>query len=249
MARINCSADLVAELESLKGLKFGKLAVLSLAAGSENPPYKYRKYNWQCDCGAVTPARLVDVKNGNTTSCGCYKAEATSKTHRKHGRSNNRGQKKADPTYAAWVHMRQRCFNPESKQFEDWGGRGITVCERYSNSFDSFLQDIGEKPGNLTLDRVNVNGCYSCGQCEQCRENGWTFNLRWATARTQGLNQRDTVYVTYDGKTQSLNEWAVERGLKPRVVRERVTKLGYTPLQALGIEPGVRHWNKKCVIN
>jgi hypothetical protein len=94
------------------------------------------------------------------------------------------------PTYTSWTAMKTRCFNPNREDWPDYGGRGITVCERWRNSFLGFLEDMGERAEGTTLDRIDVNGNYSCGHCAECVANGWTANCRWSVADTQVRNRR-----------------------------------------------------------
>jgi hypothetical protein len=118
--------------------------------------------------------------------------------------------------------MIQRCTNPNTKQFKDYGGRGITVCDEWL-SFDAFLRDMGEKPDGLLIDRIDNDAGYSKQNC------------KWSSRREQQSNQRRTWHLTVGGVTKPLADWVRERGgLYPALVRNRITK-GWSVERALGI--------------
>jgi hypothetical protein len=129
---------------------------------------KHRKkvYLWQCDCGHTTYALLTEVKNNHTKSCGCISKEK----HLTHGMHDTQ-------TYQCWADMKQRCNNPKYKQYKDYGGRGITVCDSW-NRFEGFYADMGDKPPGLTLERTNNNLGYNKENCT------------WVTRAQQNRNQR-----------------------------------------------------------
>jgi len=113
------------------------------------------------------------------------------------------------PEHRAWVHMRQRCNNPNKREYKHYGGRGIRVCARW-DSFHNFIADMGERPSRShSLDRINVDGDYSPDNC------------RWATQQEQVENTRVVRMVTIDGKTQSISAWEREKGLSRGQVRSR----------------------------
>lgn len=101
-------------------------------------------------------------------------------------------------TYRSWTSMRQRCNDVDDKDYANYGGRGITVCERWNNSFAAFFQDMGERPEGHTIDRINNNGNYEPGNC------------RWAKVKTQSNNTRKNYYVEYMGRVQTAKQWAEE---------------------------------------
>lgn len=108
--------------------------------------------------------------------------------HTKHGQCADYAN---TPTYRAWLSCRARCFNPTDKSYPDYGGRGITVCVGLDSSFERFAAFMGERPeGRVSLDRIDNNASYSCGECSQCVANGWLPNLRWATPLQQAQNRR-----------------------------------------------------------
>lgn len=118
-----------------------------------------------------------------------------------------------------WLSMRNRCNNRNYKQYKDYGGRGIKVCERWSN-FENFLEDMGERPKGFQIDRVDNGGDYEPSNC------------RWATRNTQCSNRRDNHLITYKGKTQNLTQWSKEIGVDRETLFHRV-KRGYTPQQTI----------------
>lgn len=124
-----------------------------------------------CQCGTVTTFEANNLRRGITTSCGCKV--------RKHGHSTQAEGR--TPTYISWMSMRARCGNPKHRDWKHYGGRGITVCDRWRDNFEAFLADMGERPQGRTLDRIDNAGNYEPANC------------RWATAVEQRHNRRDTV--------------------------------------------------------
>lgn len=151
----------------LTGQVFTRLTVVK-----ESTERKGGSIVWEClcDCGnyaSVTSTHLVREK---TKSCGCLSKERLAEGRFKHGKSNTF-------EHDSWRSMKARCYNENNSRFEKYGARGISVCERWLNSFENFLVDMGEAPEGLTLDRIDVNGNY-------CPEN-----CRWADIYTQNFNQ------------------------------------------------------------
>src|SRR5258705_4423017 len=109
------------------------------------------KIQWicKCKCGITRVVMGSDLNSGHSQSCGCLKAEATGNRARTHGKSRN------NKTYNAWCGMKDRCYNPKATHFNRYGGRGITVCDQWRNSFEQFLTDMREAPIGYSLDRIN----------------------------------------------------------------------------------------------
>ena len=142
--------------------KFGLLTVLERV---DNDRFGRTQWRCRCDCGREHVAALFRMTSGHTKSCGCIKGAAP-----KHGMRNT-------PTYHTWLAMRARCNNPNSDEFHRYGGKGITVCARWQESFEAFLADMGERPSGKTIDRIENAKGYEPGNC------------RWATPREQRMNQ------------------------------------------------------------
>lgn len=155
------------------GDRFGRLIIVELIPGKHRPN-RSPKARLKCDCGSETVVATGDLRSGHTRSCGCLRND----TRREQGKMLNRKHGHyQSPTYSSWGHMKQRCLNRKNKKFHLYGGRGITVCDRWQ-SFENFLADMGERPADKTLDRYpDRNGNYEPANC------------RWATAKEQSENQ------------------------------------------------------------
>lgn len=197
----------------LGGQKFGRLTVLGFA-GVEN---KRTLWFSKCECGNVTKADAWNLRKGDTMSCGCLHVERTRDNNSTHGHSRVGS---VTPTYRTWSNMMSRCFNPYVSSFSIYGGRGITVCERWKNSFENFLEDMGEKPKGKSIERIDSNGNYEPGNC------------RWATAKEQSNNTSRNVFLTFNGKTQTIAQWAEEIGMSKSTLLHRVDR-GWSAEKAL----------------
>ena len=154
------------KLIDLLNTRFGKLvAVEKTRLG------RHTAYRCKCDCGNETTVRSQSLRRGESTSCGCLRAEKMRAEKTRHGLYGTR-------TYNSWRAMLARCNDTSHRQFKDYGGRGITVCQAWNNSFESFLADMGERPIGTTLDRTENDGHYEPGNC------------RWATRTEQNRNKR-----------------------------------------------------------
>ena len=121
--------------------------------------------------------------------------------------------KNPHPLYTVWQGMKRRCYNKGFKQYSSYGGRGIKVCDRWKNSFASFIQDMGERPDGYSIDRIDNDGDYSPENC------------RWASRRTQSLNRRDTRIVTINGVDYKAHVLSELSGLKTDTIMERAKKI------------------------
>ncbi len=176
-----------------RGHVYGKLTVLRQAQHVNGDV----AWLCQCECGNQVVVRGMDLRKGQR-SCGCIKT--------KHGMANT-------PLYRVWIAMHSRCKNPNDRAYADYGGRGISMCEAWDNSFVAFYHDVGDPPGKgYSLDRIDVNGNYEPG------------NVRWATAKQQANNKRNTIRVMINGEQYTLNEVAKQNHLRYKTVFARYEK-------------------------
>lgn len=155
-------------LKDLTGQKFNRLLVIGK---SERKSKAGAMWRCLCDCGNESHVVSLKIRTGKTQSCGCLKKHAMAKVNVKHGLANK------TRTYRTWKEMRYRCKNPNSDKWKWYGGRGISVCDKW-NDYTAFLEDMGERPQSHTLDRINPDGNYEPGNC------------RWATAKQQAETNR-----------------------------------------------------------
>lgn len=193
----------------MTGKKFEKLLVVS------REPSKNGRAMWlcQCDCGNSTIVKGKQLLNGNTKSCGCLRKEVKIK----HGKYNTR-------LYTIWRSMKQRCYNKNNIRYNDYGGRGIAVCDEWRNDFQAFYTwaVLHGYDNNLTIDRIDVNKDYEPNNC------------RWLTLPQQNRNTRRNRYFTINGVTKCLKDWCIQYNVPYSTVRHRL-KQGSTIEEALSL--------------
>lgn len=203
------------------GMKFNRWLVLSRA---ENDPAGKAQFLCRCDCGAEKVLHGILLRRGVSKSCGCLKLEMLSKRQKTHGHTSGG---KTSPTFHSWAGMMARCSNPNNAYFKYYGALGITVCDRW-HTFSNFLDDMGEKPPRMSIDRIDYTGNYEPNNC------------RWATAQEQARNKSNNAMLTANGETRCMQEWAELLGIKQSTLSYRIQR-GWshdaainTPVRSLG---------------
>lgn len=202
----------------LTGKRFNRLFIV----GRIYPNNKNNNTMWKCrcDCGNYIIVCGSDIIRDHTKSCGCLKIEKAKLINMRHGRS-------LSSIYEIWHSMIQRCNNPNNISYKHYGGRGIKVCKRWYK-FENFLNDMGERPDKLTLDRINNNDGY------------YKDNCRWVTQQEQRRNSRTNRYITINGITKCLIEWCEDRDIGYNKVRSRLDQHGWNIKEALEFMPRKR---------
>lgn len=169
----------------------------------------------ECSCGSTRIVKGGSLRSKTTRSCGCLFEEI-----RSGGTATTHGQSQTSE-YSVWSAMKQRCNNENIAHYDNYGGRGISVCNRWNVSFETFISDMGRRPSRShTIERIDNNGNYEPSNC------------KWATYAEQNRNKRDNVYVTINGKTMVAEDWGKQHGLPRSIVSNRI-KIGMTHEEAV----------------
>jgi len=203
--------------KDISGLRFGMLLVIGIY-----DKRKGKKIRWicKCDCGNTSTPEAYSLMSKKTKSCGCYIREITRKRNItnnpvKYGKENHgfkHGGPKLHPAeYQVWVDMRRRCYRVNHKSYKNYGGRGITICTEWLDNFPQFYADMGKRTSDQhSIDRRN-------------NEKGYTpENCHWATIKEQLNNRRNTIFITANGRKQSLSAWSGEINVPYARLRARV---------------------------
>ena len=204
------------KLIDITGNRYERLTVVRKAEEAS-------KWECVCDCGKTIYVRGPDLRRGLMKSCGCLRRETSARNGRAqttHGLRNTR-------LYKEWVSMKTRCYNQNSPNYADYGGRGIAICEEWRNDFLSFYEwamangyDATAPRGVCTIDRKDNSGPYSPENC------------RWITNREQQNNKRNNRWLTYNGQTKTIPQWADETGINTSTIHNRISK-GWSVERAL----------------
>lgn len=203
------------EIKDITGRVFGRLTPRRVVGRMPD-----RKAAWECDCtcGGKVITTSVKLKSGHTSSCGCHRREVLKrgpKVSFKHGMAYH-------PVGNSFYAMLKRCYDPKTKGYENWGGRGIRVCEFLRATPRNLLELLGPRPAGLTLERIRNEESYQCGRCSECLRLGLSLNVEWATRKTQARNTRRNHYIEYNGETRCLSEWAELKGVDTKTIMLRI---------------------------
>lgn len=195
----------------LTGLRYGRWLVISKSQD--------RKEHWlcKCDCGRKKQVFGANLRHGKTNSCGCLNVDYPPRI--RHGATSGG---KDSPEYKSWSNAKSRCNNPLDIGYENYGARGIRMCDEWSRDFEAFLLDMGPRPPSMSLDRIDNNGNYE------------PINCRWATRRSQNNNRRNNRFLEAEGVSMTLAEASRKSGLAPALVSNRLRR-GWPIDRALGL--------------
>lgn len=200
------------------GNAYGKLTVMAFNG------VRGRNARWlcRCECGNTAIVAGTDLRRKSTASCGCLSARA--------GRATVCGK---SPEYTSWQEMKARCYNPKKLLYHRYGGRGITVCKRWLDSFVHFLEDMGPKPfPEATNERIDNDGNYEPGNC------------KWATRMEQSHNSSRVRLLTYNDETMCIAEWSRRLGIHPATLSYRLNH-GWPLEKALTTPPIYKHSSRR----
>lgn len=197
----------MAKMKDISGKIFGRLKVVCHIGKNKSGAYLWKCI---CECGNEVIVTGNSLRSGETKSCGCYRKEVTSHLSKKHGMSYTR-------IHQIWLNMRNKCTNKHHGDYLYYGNRGIKVCDEWQEFkpfYDwSMNNNYTEK---LTLDRIDVNGDYEPSNC------------RWVNRKVQANNTRRNIFLTYENKTHTISEWADILKVSPKLINDRLNKLGWT---------------------
>lgn len=193
--------------KDLTGKVYGRLAVVSFAGIVSGG---MSSWLCRCECGTEKTVRISLLQSGRTKSCGCLQKQSRFTHTCTHGATAVHSEVRME--YGNWSTMKSRCYNPNSDRFHTHGARGIIVCERWKNSFQYFLDDMGKKPPHMTLERVNNDGNYEPSNCV------------WATSKQQANNKRTNHKLELNGAVMNVCQWAEKLGIKARTIHSRIMR-------------------------
>lgn len=195
---------------NLTGKRYGRLvAVRQLGLESQG-----MRWELKCDCGATTTAIANKLKSGNKRSCGCLQRDATVDRFTTHGQSMR------TRAYTAWRAAKTRCYNKNWWAYDRYGGRGITMCDRWKDSFVAFFEDMGECPPDFTIEREDNDKGYEPGNC------------RWVQKSEQHVTKTGVIVVEHLGKKMNLTQFAKAVNVPYRKLYHKINKTGASPHEA-----------------
>lgn len=190
------------DYQSFVGKRFGRWTVLTFVPATK---HQAARGKCRCDCGTVKEVQFYTLLN-RSTSCGCFSKEINSRVHFVHGESN----KHTTTEYVVWLSMKARCLNKKNKHYKYYGGRGIKICDRWRNSFENFLADMGRRPKGKSIERKNNDGDYEPSNC------------KWATRQEQANNKSQSRFISFSGIRLTVGQWARRAGIEDATLRHRL---------------------------
>lgn len=194
------------ELIDLTGLKFERLTVLERAADQVSPSGRHRvMWVCKCDCGNIKIVNGENLRRGLACSCGCLRKELQSAKQGTHRESDS-------PLYRIWCAMKARCYNPNVKSYDRYGGRGIFVCDEWREHYENFsawAKEAGFSEG-LTIDRIDNDDGY------------YPDNCRWVTSKEQSNNRSSNRNIMYNNEIHNVSQWAEIMHINKSTVYSRV---------------------------
>lgn len=209
------------------GAVFSRLTIVGHAPPKIRANIRYHQVLCRCSCGTLKVLGEAYLRAGVIQSCGCFNRELMQIRRFKHGHAKNKSQ-----TYRSWDSMIQRCTNPKHDKFGYYGGRGIIVCERWK-VFLNFLEDMGERPDGLTLERKDNEKGYSSENCY------------WASRKHQQRNRRANIIVSFRGITGCVTAVCEHFGFSPKRVLDRLKRGGWIVEDAFALPRHAKHARKK----
>lgn len=200
----------------MTGKRIGRWTVLGEAPKSATSNHK--RWLCRCDCGTERPLKGSDLRARlhEDRSCGCFARELASARLTTHGNTNT-------PEFETWMSMIKRCEHPRHHAYDQYGGRGITVCKRWRESFELFLQDMCRRPSpDHSIERIDNNCGYDPSNC------------RWATRKDQQRNKRSNRILVFSNESLCVTEWSEKTGIPRRIIFDRLRR-GWTTQQALTV--------------
>jgi hypothetical protein len=181
-----------------------------------------RRWLCRCVCGREKAVAGYDLRSGKSRSCGCLRTEQVVTRSTKHGQTGT-------PEHRAWVDLTRRCRDSSHRQYRDYGGRGIRVCNRWRYSCEAFVEDMGSRPSSKhSIHRIDNDGHYELSNC------------MWATQAEQNRNHRRNHIITFSGQTMCLSDWAEKVGLDRGCLNTRLNILKWSVEKALTTPPRPR---------
>ena len=207
----------MAKFDDLTGRVFGRLTACEfLGRKNHSSLWKCR-----CECGTITETTRTALVGGTAKSCGCYRADRMAKLQYKHGQCGGVKRTNRPPEYKAWIGVKQRCTNPNNKDWWRYGAQGIKIAPEWVSDFNAFFEYIGPRPSaRHSVDRIDSTGDYAPG------------NVRWADWHEQANNRKNNRLVCWNGRMLTMKQAAAEAGMPYKSIKGRVQN-GWDVMKAL----------------